>query len=117
MAAYNPLTGKYVGANSVYSPILMPRYIQEFETTSNGLSYGTMEQAYILGYFPDLLLAESSDGEIGYIRTSDLHSHYASNPAEGCTQGMNPFVENIPVYDLGGNIIGSFAACYNVTDI
>ena len=65
-----------------------------------GESYGLAILADIVGEEPDLIAAVGIDGNEGYVRAEELSADYDVQPDE---------VVLIPLYDVNGVEIGSFA--------
>lgn len=90
-----------------------PESAVEYETNANGETFGNRNQAEVLGYEADLILAEGENGVVGYVRASDLN-----NTADSPTSAVNEMQarENsalggyyIPLYlEDGTTVIGQF---------
>lgn len=84
----------------------------EYPVTADGETYGSALLAEITGYEPDLILAEGTGGATGYIRADDLRPDV--NTPEEALAYMEELArsearyEDIPLYDLDKNVIGSF---------
>lgn len=84
----------------------------EYPVTADGETYGSALLAWAAGHRPDLILAEGMDGVTGYIRADDLRPDV--NTPEEALAYMDELArseeryEDIPLYDLEGNVIGSF---------
>lgn len=82
----------------------------KFPTTSKGLTYGSAMNVSMAAA-PDLVQAVGDDGTAGYVLKSQLLDP-ASSPAEAVADekaaeaGAAP--EVIPLYDLNGNVIGTY---------
>lgn len=83
----------------------------EFETNERGLSVGVPVGGP--DGDPDLILAEATNGRVGYVYSTDLDGPAFASPEEArswstrTTQESSPLV--IPVYELDGEtIIGEF---------
>ena len=76
-----------------------------YSVNENGETYGNNLQAMELGYLSDLLLAEGENGEVGYIRASDLDDA-VTKPEEAVNTSADLY---IPLYESDGmTIIGQF---------
>ena len=83
--------------------------VDGYPINANGETYGSYLDRHKYGYAPDLIAALGDDGTEGYIRREDFapelggsleelrqyQAHVDANPA-------------IPLYDLDGNVIGTF---------
>lgn len=72
----------------------------QYPVNQFGESYGLAVLADIVGEEPDLIAAVGMDGITGYVRAEELSSYYDVQPDE---------VVLIPLYDVNGIEIGSFA--------
>ena len=80
-----------------------------FPKNARGETYGTALMAYVVGEMPDLQAAIGTDGQEGYVRTSDLSHPKFETPQEALEWQRNqPDSYYIPLYDFQGNEIGSF---------
>lgn len=85
-----------------------------YEINGNGESYGSGLSEYTIGYEPDLIQAESSDGISGYVRSSDLND---STLTFDEVQSGNS-VLFIPLYEKDGiTKIGEFVLASNVSSL
>lgn len=85
----------------------------EYETNANGETFGNRNQAEVLGYEADLILAEGENGVVGYVRASDLN-----NTADSLTSAINEMQARetsglggyyIPLYlEDGTTVVGQF---------
>ena len=107
LSVYNPSTGGYVTKRTATSPILTARSLPTYQLTSNGQTYGDMHQVMALGCYPDLLLAEATNGRIGYVLTDELRAFVPATPQEATELASENMVRTIPVYSIDGDIIGS----------
>lgn len=71
-----------------------------YPVNAAGETYGSILLADMVGEDPDLLAAVNQDGVSGYIRNDDILRTDRIVP-EGA-------VDSIPLYDMDGNVIGSF---------
>lgn len=72
----------------------------QYPVNQYGESYGPCVLADIVGEEPDLILAVGEDGVEGFVRAEELCADYDVLPDE---------VVLIPLYDVNGVKIGSFA--------
>lgn len=85
-----------------------------YPRNSMGETYGNNLQFQVLGYEADLQAAIGTEGESGYIRTSDIiGSDFVVNTPEDAMRYMEfmatqPDSYLIPLYDVEGNVIGQF---------
>lgn len=83
-----------------------------YPVTAAGESYGPITLTEVVGSGPDLIWARGVDETKGYIRAEDLQPD-VNNPEEAAAymaelkNNPNKF-RMIPLYDLEGNVIGSF---------
>lgn len=91
------------------------RVASGYPVNSGGETYGpNMPEVY--GSSPDLILAEGTKGETGYVRDSELNdSGYpgtVNNPEEALAYmewlKTQPATRYVPLYDSEGNVIGQF---------
>lgn len=81
----------------------------DFPRNSHGETYGNGLMAQELGREPELLAAIGSDGQEGYVRTSDTaHPNFQTSQEAFEWQLSQPASYSIPLYDFEGNEIGSF---------
>ena len=72
-------------------------------------AHGTALMADVVGEMPDLQAAMGTDGQEGYVRTSDLSHPKFETPQDALEwQKTQPDSYYIPLYDFQGNEIGSF---------
>ena len=80
-----------------------------FPKNVRGETYGTALMAEVVGEMPDLQAAIGTDGQEGYVRTSDLSHPKFETPQDALEwQKTQPDSYYIPLYDFQGNEIGSF---------
>lgn len=84
----------------------------EYPKNSSGESYGSIKFANFVGYNPDLIAAQGSKGESGYIRNSDRRD-YGLETLEDVQAYMDwleahPGPLTIPLYDSEGRVIGEY---------
>lgn len=85
----------------------------EYETNENGETFGNKNQADIIGYEADLILAEGESGVVGYIRATDLNGT-ADSPISAAnemqarqSEGLGGYY--IPLYlEDGTTVVGRF---------
>lgn len=75
----------------------------EYPKNSRGESYGTNILENYVGYAPDLIAAQGTNGESGYICKADREALPHDLPADEC-----PHEFLIPLYDREHNVIGEF---------
>lgn len=111
MNVYQPSTGEYKTKQTVYTPrVVVYSAPSEFDETESGKTYGTLLQAYELGEKPDYVEAEATNGEIGYVRSSDLFPDNPESPEAAIQQYSTERVSEIPVYDSDGVVVGHIIA-------
>lgn len=86
-----------------------------YPVNSKGETYGPDMPELYGGFSPDLILAEGTKGETGYVRSSDLDCNYpggVNNPEEALAYmewlKTQPATRYVPLYDSEGNVIGQF---------
>lgn len=80
-----------------------------FPKNVHGETYGNGLMAIEVGKEPDLQAAIGTDGQEGYVRTSDLSHPKFETPQDAIEwQRTQPASYYIPLYDFQGNEIGSF---------
>ena len=80
-----------------------------FPKNVRGEPYGTALRAEVVGEMPDLQAAIWTDGQEGYVLTSDLSHPKFETPQDALEwQKTQPDSYYIPLYDFQGNEIGSF---------
>lgn len=93
----------------------LPRSTQSYSINKYGETYGSAMYAQILNEEPDLILAVGTNGETGYVRSSDLNPEFTSpETAAEYTESL-PQTYTIPLYKSDGKtIIGSYlVGCEN----
>lgn len=76
----------------------------EFPINENGLTYGSGLDTDV-GL--DLIEAYATNGELGYVRATDLNQDLAADPAEALSQDVAG--HRIPIYAVDGTtVIGEF---------
>lgn len=75
----------------------------EYPKNSSGESYGSTMLAEYVGYAPDLVSAQGTQGESGYIREAEIDA-LPNLPKEEC-----PHAFTVPLYDSEGTAIGEFS--------
>ena len=86
----------------------------DYPKNSRGESYGDIQLASYVGYWPDLehLAAyPPEDRPEGYIRGSELHAE--GKKLNGLSQKECPHTYTIPLYDSEGTVIGEYKAGCN----
>lgn len=97
-------TPNYAPTQSInsYSSMIIQR-------NENGEIYGSEIFLSEIGVQPDLILAEGSNGEIGYVRTEDINDSSVTTPEEAILKMKNATTSVIPLYSSDGiTVIGSF---------
>jgi hypothetical protein len=81
-----------------------------FPKNKNGKTYGSAADATSPENEPELIKAWGVDGNLGYVRSSDLYGEKPNTPEEAIAkQNKQTGDIVIPLYDSNGeNIIGSF---------
>lgn len=72
-----------------------------------GATYGSMLMKDVTGEIPELIAARGTNGEMGYIKQSDLFADYDDAKRVGRTG------RSIPLYDVDGEEIGAFLIRFN----
>lgn len=79
------------------------------QRNENGEIYGSEIFLDEIGVQPDLILAEGTNGEIGYVRAEDLNDSDVLTPAQAMSKMVNKEADIIPLYNSDGTtVIGSF---------
>lgn len=79
------------------------------QRNENGEIYGSEIFLSEIGVQPDLILAEGSNGEIGYVRAEDINDSSVTTPEEAMLKMKNATTSVIPLYSSDGiTVIGSF---------
>lgn len=55
---------------------------QQYPVNESGLSYGSAAQAVSVETEPDLILAEGTNGKVGYVYSKDLNGETPKSPEE-----------------------------------
>ena len=77
-AALGLAVGVGMSAMGGVLPFTVPTEAPRYEVNANGETYGTVAQARTPDEEPDLILAEATNGELGYLRRSELYGDLAS---------------------------------------
>lgn len=80
----------------------------EYERNDNNETFGSGLLTELLGVEPDYIAAIGIDGTKGYIRTNELYTVPTSPEEAIATMQQERKDKTIPLYDIDGNIIGSF---------
>ncbi len=98
------------------------RVASGYPVNSRGETYGP-DMPEVYGSSPDLILAEGTKGETGYVRASDLDCNYpggVNNPEEALAYmewlKTQPATRYVPLYDSEGNVIGQFGVSNPVAE-
>ncbi|WP_298021532.1 hypothetical protein [uncultured Dysosmobacter sp.] len=113
---YNSDTMKFYGTGNhsytAYSVLIEQTALVNgnFPKNIHGETYGNGLMAIEVGQEPDLMAAIGTDGQKGYVRTSELDSSaVCQTPEEALAwQLSQPDSYYVPLYDFQGNEIGSF---------
>lgn len=74
-----------------------------------GETYGSLSDAESDEKVPDLIKAVGEDGNVGYVRASDLFGETPKTPEEALAQQANQKEKEINLYDIDGKkIIGKY---------
>jgi hypothetical protein len=104
--------GLSAGAGAL--PFGPPTAAPEYATNEAGETYGTASQARTPDEEPDLILAEATNGQTGYVRKSDLYGDLEAlrTPADNVayTEAQQAAgVREVNVYESDGvTVIGTF---------
>lgn len=80
----------------------------QYDRTSTGETYGSLLWAGEIGYMPDLIAAVGTDGTSGYVREEDFAPVFFTEEAQQ-SYNLSLLEDNsIALYDLNGNVIGSY---------
>ncbi len=71
----------------------------DYPKNDKGETYGPEILFDVLGYMPDLIAATATNGQDGYLRSSEMDALLSSTDHQRYS---------LPVYDLNGNVIGEF---------
>ena len=130
VAGYNPNTGEYEGGYLIKSPIrffngqttsgsyayassTLASNVEAqhlYDSTSELETYGSLDVADTTGVIPDWIIAQTSNGEVGYIKSDSLNDCMPKNPSEALLMTSTKTIWSIPVYAEpgGGEVIGQF---------
>lgn len=75
--------------------------ITPYSRNSKGQTYGSESMAGAVGYSPDLIAVLATNNQSGYVKKAEFK--YACEPTQ-----QDPTSAVIPVYNLGGTVIGEF---------
>jgi hypothetical protein len=83
-----------------------------YQTNANGQTYGSLQNATSSATSPVLTRAQATNGQTGYVYTSQLNGVAPSSPAEALAQqAVDTTPQYIPVYAQDGTtVIGQFEA-------
>ena len=117
---YNSFNGSALGLDYYVTE----RFVEGYPVNSKGETYGPDIPELYGGFAPDLILAEGTKGETGYIRESEAaHGGYpgtVNNPEEALAYmewlKTQPATRYIPLYDSEGNVIGQFGVSNPVAE-
>ena len=87
----------------------------DWPRNESGLTYGSAAEAQSPDDEPDLILAYATNGELGYVKRTDLVPPSPSSPEEALArqEAMGDGTEEIPVYEVDGvTQIGVFIIHY-----
>lgn len=80
------------------------------QRNENGEIYGSGLFLDEIGVQPDLILAEGTKGEIGYVRAEDINADKIVTPEQAVAKVISGSPSEIPLYDSDGvSVIGTFA--------
>jgi len=83
-----------------------------YDMNDKGLTYGNGNQISVIGYEPDLILAEGRNGTLGYVYASDLNGEFEPRTPEEAIEWQNEHIGEdrvIPLYDIDGEtVVGEF---------
>ena len=71
----------------------------DYPKNDKGETYGPEILFDVVGYMPDLITATATNGQDGYLRSSEMDALLSSTDHQSYS---------LPVYDLNGNVIGEF---------
>lgn len=78
----------------------------EIKKNKSGEIYGSQLFLEEIGIQPDLVLAEGKNGEIGYVKASDLNDFQPSTPEEAIAyQSQRPISRTVPLYASDGETV------------
>lgn len=84
-----------------------------YPVNEQGETYGSVLLADVTHEIPDLISAKSASGISGYIRHDDLRPANTSKEGLAAYYAALEMDNTIPLYDLCGNVIGSFEISEN----
>lgn len=108
---YNSVTGYYSTRSVAYSPnvrcyasivdrpVVLDSDLLGYRVTADGETYGSALGEESVGYLPDWISAQASNGESGYIKLEDYWVPEAENPADAVENYAIERVRSIPVYE------------------
>ena len=80
------------------------------QRNENGEIYGSELFLDEIGVQPDLILAEGTNGKVGYVRADDINDAEITTPEQAAEKMLSSKSREIPLYDSDGTtIIGSFS--------
>ena len=80
------------------------------QRNENGEIYGSELFLDEIGVQPDLILAEGTNGKVGYVRADDINDAEITTPEQAAEKKLSSKSREIPLYDSDGTtIIGSFS--------
>lgn len=80
----------------------------QYDRTKTGETYGSLLLASEMGYMPDLIAAVGEDNISGYVRAEDFAPEFLTQEAQ-LAYNLSLLEDNtINLYDLKGNVIGSY---------
>ena len=89
----------------------------------NGLTYGTMKQAGVIGEPPDMVSVVATNGMQGWVTLEDFSPVRYLRKIGTSEAEINSYIDKtmnenvqkfIPVYDMEGNVIGEFPTGYSM---
>lgn len=92
-------------------------------TEKNGLTYGTMKQAGVIGEPPDMVSVVATNGMQGWVTLEDFSPVRYLRKIGTSEAEINSYIDKtmnenvqkfIPVYDMEGNVIGEFPTGYSM---
>lgn len=80
------------------------------QRNENGEIYGSELFLDEIGVQPDLILAEGTNGKVGYVRADDINDAEITTPEQAAEKTLSSTSREIPLYDSDGTtIVGSFS--------
>jgi hypothetical protein len=81
-----------------------------FPKNQNGQTYGSAMNVTSVSQLPDLIKAQGTNGQVGYVRAADLLGTPPKSPQEAVAQNSKfQVAQLIPLYSSDGKtVIGSF---------